>query len=53
MLYNDLSILIQNTIDKLQQPMRSLAYLGLFIAIPLLLIGLVWLCNKIKNKKEK
>lgn len=53
MLHNDLSILIQNTIDKLQEPMRSFAYLGLLIGIPLLLIGLVWLCNKIENKKEK
>lgn len=53
MLYNDLSILLQNTIDKLQEPMRSLAYLGLYIGIPLLLIGLVWLSNKRENKKEK
>ena len=53
MLSNDLSILIQNTIDKLQQPMRSLAYLGLFIGVPLLLVSLVWLCNNIESKKEK
>lgn len=53
MLYSDFTLWLYNTIDKLQEPMRFFVYLGLFMGIPLLLIGLIWLGNKMESKKEK
>ena len=52
MLYSEFTLWLYNTIDKLQEPMRFFVYLGLFMGIPLLLVGLVWLCKKQKTKKK-
>lgn len=53
MLYNDFTLWLYNYIDKLQEPTRLIVYILLFISIPLLLTGLIWLSNKMENKKRK
>lgn len=53
MLYNDFTLWLHNYIDKLQEPTRLIVYILLFISIPLLLTGLIWLSNKMENKKGK
>ena len=53
MLYNDFTLWLHNYIDKLQEPTRLIVYICLLIGIPLLLTGLIWLSNRMENKKEK
>lgn len=48
-MYLDFAIWLNQTINKLQEPQKFLVYLGLYIGIPLVLIGLVY----ISNRKEK
>lgn len=53
MLYNDFTLWFHNSIDKLQEPTRLIVYILLFISIPLLLTCIIWLSNKMENRKEK
>lgn len=48
----DFAIWLNQTLDKLQDPTRSIAYICLLIGSPLVLISLIWLSNKIESKKE-
>ena len=51
-MYLDFAIWLNQTIDKLQGTQRIFVYLGLYIGIPLLLIGLVCISNRLDNKNK-
>lgn len=52
MLYNDFTLWLHNYIDNLQEPTRLIVYICLLIGFSLLLIGFIWLGNKMENKKK-
>lgn len=51
MLYTDFTIWLQNAINSLQEPAKSIVIVLLCIGSPLLLIGLIWISNKIENRE--
>lgn len=52
MYYMEMSMWLQNAINSLQEPMRTVVILLLSICVPLILVLLVWLANRLEEKKQ-
>ncbi len=52
-MYSELGFWLYAQMESLEEPMRFLAYLCLYIVVPLFLVFLVWLDRKIEERKIK
>lgn len=50
MLYNDMFFKLNEHLSNLEAPHKAIAYIVLYVVIPLILAFLIWLSNKIDTK---